>query len=1106
MELNTDRELQKVESPLLSEGDSAGCAPDSESSRAGGAHVEEVPLQRVKSVKITAGGAIDRIEFVYADGKKWSLGGPHGSKGIPPLVLADDEYLVEIRHEALPQWWYVGASIELRTNKGRKFRHVAGWGSGEENSMVVFRAQPGNCILSLKLHEGALEGIIEGPCHVPGDENLILYMVYWLRLRATSDGDGGLLEVKCSKGHAMREDWSRVGHICDECSRRGTMARCSGGCDYDLCETCYRHHAEGWASSVQRRGFESRDSALLFASRHGAGPPAQVALGPLRMELDDHPWFDALGELSGVLRACLHRILRLRSRSASNTAAAEVRIRGAHRGGFVDEVMEGGLGPPNASGLALQGYPMAGGSGREAHTPIRPGTTRAVEDEENTNFAGLVVDVQGGTRVRAWGPKARLAMCEKAACDAGEFSPAAWEKRSSSLAGWVAWVRNMGPMLWRVLTLLNWREEVSASAAIGFCIILRSVFDGWQPVLTGAVFNLINGDQHEVERESHFLHVLCSWTFGCSGRLPLARSIIFGLMFAALLQGLAKAFGEGVKLAMRRRQEGKMRIEMFEHLLAQDQALYDTLRRGDLVNKAQLSAMNQVTEWLWGIMSDAVKLATQLVFLFAISPAMTIIYVVLLPALEQLTRRYLESSLRAQDRREAGLDFIRVQVINEAVGMIRTVKTFSREDRHVGLVAIAAAGGAAAACGAAGNGSTALPGWRATFPGRRIRHGAVTVFNDVSARAVYCFCLWCGLVWMERDFSAGDMTAYLLLIQQVGGLAERLRNQFRELSRRHDVLQDHFEFMDRAPGVLPGDHCGEVVGHIEFKDVEFRYPARPDSLVLKGVSFDMASGQMTALVGASGSGKSTIAALLFRHYDPSAGDVLVDGISLRAWNTEHLHIHMSLVAQQPLLFDTSIRNNLTYGCRRAVSDAEIEEAARMANAHDFVVNLPAGYETYVGDQGAHMSGGQKQRLSIARAVILKPRILCLDEATSALDAEAEGVVQDALDVAMRGCTTLVIAHRLSTIKFAHQIVCLRDGHIVEQGPPRELLAKQGYYYSLVRRQVCTLDDLDGFNLQIDQEPSASALGSTPLAGLPEAACPDGVTVEAQPVTSEGTAD
>ncbi|CAK0870007.1 unnamed protein product, partial [Prorocentrum cordatum] len=212
---------------------------------------------------------------------------------------------------------------------------------------------------------------------------------------------------------------------------------------------------------------------------------------------------------------------------------------------------------------------------------------------------------------------------------------------------------------------------------------------------------------------------------------------------------------------------------------------------------------------------------------------------------------------------------------------------------------------------------------------------------------------------------------------------------------------------------------------------------------------------------------------------------------MRDWDTDCLHSQMALVAQSPLLFDTSIRNNLTYGCRSRVTDEDMHAAARMANAHDFILSFPAGYDTYVGDQGAHMSGGQKQRLSIARAVILQPRILCLDEATSALDAESEGIVQDALDVVMEERTTLVIAHRLSTIKHAHQIVCMRDGRIVELGLPQELLAKQGYYWNLVKRQVCTLEDLEGFNLELDQGPDRGQAAAAAEAPAPaEAAAAD----------------
>merc|ERR1719221_1572529 len=183
---------------------------------------------------------------------------------------------------------------------------------------------------------------------------------------------------------------------------------------------------------------------------------------------------------------------------------------------------------------------------------------------------------------------------------------------------------------------------------------------------------------------------------------------------------------------------------------------------------------------------------------------MTLVYVLLLPVIERGTRRYLERGVRAQQRRQDGLEFTCTQVMAEAVDMVRTVKTFSREDRHLNLVADA-------------SGSLRTPKDAA----KRFRRGAVSVFNDTSQRAVYCFCLWCGLVWMEQDFSAGDMTAYLLLVQQVGGLVERVRGHMRELQHRHDQIMAHFEFKDRTPRLIPGDHTAEVRGHVEFRLVEF---------------------------------------------------------------------------------------------------------------------------------------------------------------------------------------------------------------------------------------------------------------------------------------------
>lgn len=198
---------------------------------------------------------------------------------------------------------------------------------------------------------------------------------------------------------------------------------------------------------------------------------------------------------------------------------------------------------------------------------------------------------------------------------------------------------------------------------------------------------------------------------------------------------------------------------------------------------------------------------------------------------------------------------------------------------------------------------------------------------------------------------------------------------------------------------------------------------------------------------------------------------------MKDWDLTHLHRHMALVAQEPVLFNTSVRQNLLYGLPQCRIDSDpkdfedqVIEAAKAACAHDFIMGFPGGYDTNVGDRGGQVSGGQKQRLSVARAILLKPRILVLDEATSALDAESESIVQEALDrlVASSGSSVMVIAHRLSTVRNADEIICLREGHVVERGSSKELMELRGYYYTLVEKQAVTLDDIGGANAEIDR--------------------------------------
>jgi len=277
-----------------------------------------------------------------------------------------------------------------------------------------------------------------------------------------------------------------------------------------------------------------------------------------------------------------------------------------------------------------------------------------------------------------------------------------------------------------------------------------------------------------------------------------------------------------------------------------------------------------------------------------------------------------------------------------------------------------------------------------------------------------------------------------------------------------------FEILDLKPDIceegglsFPGD--GQQV-QVDLKDVEFAFQSRPDKKILQSVSLSLAAGKTTAVVGKSGCGKSTISKLLLRFYDPKAGGVLINSTDLQEMNVRDLRKNIGLVSQDTQLFRANVTDNITYGLSpESFTMEDVERAAMLANADEFIRKLPEGYSTMLGEGGHDLSGGQKQRLSIARALVRRPRLLLLDEATSALDAENEAQVQEALDGLMKemqgSCTIMVIAHRLSTIKDANNIVVLHEGNIIEQGTHAQLLEiKDGRYAAMIARQLTGGDD------------------------------------------------
>ncbi|HVG63857.1 MAG TPA: ABC transporter ATP-binding protein [Hyalangium sp.] len=308
---------------------------------------------------------------------------------------------------------------------------------------------------------------------------------------------------------------------------------------------------------------------------------------------------------------------------------------------------------------------------------------------------------------------------------------------------------------------------------------------------------------------------------------------------------------------------------------------------------------------------------------------------------------------------------------------------------------------------------------------------------------------------LRGDITAGTLVAFLGYVGGVFAPVQGLSGTYRTLRTASVAMDQVFHILDTQDHLGDAPDAEEVTGlrgEVEFDDVHFAYSPDRSSPLINGISLHVRPGENIALVGPSGAGKSTLMALLCRFYDPLSGAVRIDGRDIRGLKQMSLRRNIGVVLQESLLFNESVRANIAYG-RPEATQEQIEEAAKAAHAHEFIMRLPQGYDTFVGERGSRLSMGERQRIAIARSLLKNPPILILDEPTSALDAESEALVQEALGRLMKGRTTFAIAHRLSTVVDADRILVLKGGHIVEEGGHARLMALDGYYASLVRRQT-----------------------------------------------------